>query len=196
MVEALRGGAVDPVLRPLARMAGVPDRVRRALAVGARVAMQRNIALMLESLGRKTVSDLWRLTDELRAYRTRLLDAMDRAGVDVLLCPPFATPSLPHGGSKNFTLASSYSILFNATQMPAGVVPVTRVRDDETERARDADLLERRAAGIDARSAGLPVGVQIAGRPWRDHEVLATMLAIEGEVSRDDGFPRTPVRAV
>jgi fatty acid amide hydrolase len=196
MVEALRGGEVDPVLLPLVRMAGVPDRVRRALAVGARVAMQRNIALMLESLGRKTVSDLWRLTDELRDYRTRLLDAMDRAGIDVLLCPPFATPSLPHGGSKNFTLASSYSILFNATQMPAGVVPVTRVREDETHRASDADLLERRAADIDARSAGLPVGVQIAGRPWRDHEVLATMLAIETEVSREDGFPRAPVRSV
>jgi fatty acid amide hydrolase len=194
LVSALRGGAVDPVLEPLRRMAGVPDRVRRALAVVARLALQRNIALMLESLGRKTVSDLWRLTDELRSYRTRLLDAMDRAGVDLLLCPPFATPALPHGASKNFTLASSYSILFNATQMPAGVVPVTRVGEQETERARDADVLERRAASVDARSAGLPVGVQIAGRPWRDHEVLAAMMAVESEVSRDEGFPRTPVR--
>lgn len=196
LVAALRGGAVDPVLQPLRRMAAVPDRARRALAVAARLGLQRNLALMLESLGRKTVSDLWRLTDELRSYRTRLLDAMDRAGVDLLLCPAFATPALPHGGSKNFTLASSYSILFNATQMPAGVVPVTRVREDETERPREADVLERRAASIDARSAGLPVGVQIAGRPWRDHEVLAAMIAIETEVSRDEGFPRTPVRSV
>ncbi len=196
MVSALRGGAVDPVLEPLRRMAGVPDRARRVLAVAARMALQRNLALMLESLGRKSVGDLWRLTDEIRTYRTRLLDAMDTAGVDVLLCPVFATPALPHGGSKNFTLASSYSILFNATQMPAGVVPVTRVREDETQRPRNADVLERRAAGIDARSAGLPVGVQIAGRPWRDHEVLAAMMAIESEVSRDEGFPRTPVRSV
>lgn len=196
MVSALRGGAVDPVLEPLRRMAGVPDRARRVLALAARMALQRNMALMLQSLGRKSVGDLWRLTDEIRTYRTRVLDAMDRAGVDVLLCPVFATPALPHGGSKNFTLASSYSILFNATQMPAGVVPVTRVREDETQRARDADVLERRAAGIDARSAGLPVGVQIAGRPWRDHEVLAAMMAVETEVSRDEGFPRTPVRSV
>ncbi|HEX8793772.1 MAG TPA: amidase family protein [Polyangiaceae bacterium] len=196
LVAALRGGDVDPVLQPLRRMSAVPDRARRALALAARLALQRNVALMLESLGRKSVSELWRLTDELRSYRTRLLDAMDRAEVDVLLCPPFATPALPHGGSKNLTLASSYSILFNATQMPAGVVPVTRVREEETERPRDADVLERRAASIDARSSGLPVGVQIAGRPWRDHEVLATMLAVEGEVSRDEGFPRTPVRTV
>lgn len=196
LVSALRGGAVDPVLQPLRRMAGVPDRARRALALAARLALQRNVALMLESLGRKSVTDLWRLTDELRAYRTRLLDAMHSAGVDLLLCPAFATPAVPHGGSKNFTLASSYSILFNATQMPAGVVPVTRVREDETERARDPDLLERHAAGVDSRSAGLPVGVQIAGRPWRDHEVVAAMMAIESEVIRDQAFPRTPVPTV
>jgi fatty acid amide hydrolase len=196
LVAALRGGAVDPVLQPLRRMAGVSNRARRALAVAARFALQRNVALMLESMGQKSVSDLWRLTDELRSYRARLLDAMDRAGVDLLLCPPFATPAMLHGGSKNFTLASSYSILFNATQMPAGIVPVTRVREDETERAPDTDLLERHAAGVDARSAGLPVGVQIAGRPWRDHEVLAAMMAIESEIRHDEGYPQTPVRTV
>jgi len=196
LVSALRGGAVDPVLEPLRRMAGVPDRARRALAMAARLALQRNVALMLESMGRKSVADLWRLTDELRSYRARLLEEMDRAGVDVLLCPPFATPAMLHGGSKNFTLASSYSILFNATQMPAGVVPVTRVREEETERARDADLLERQAARVDARSTGLPVGVQIAGRPWRDNEVVAAMLAVESKVSRDEGFPHTPLRTL
>jgi fatty acid amide hydrolase len=196
LVSALRGGAVDPVLQPLRRMAGIPDRARRGLAMAARLALQRNVALMLESMGRKSVGDLWRLTDELRSYRSRLLEEMDRAGVDVLLCPPFATPAMLHGGSKNFTLASSYSILFNATQMPAGVVPVTRVREEETERVRDADLLERHAARVDARSTGLPVGVQIAGRPWRDNEVVAAMLAVESEVSRDEGFPRTPLRTL
>ncbi len=196
LVSALRGGAVDPVLEPLRRMAGIPDGARRAIAFAARLALQRNVALMLESMGRKSVADLWRLTDELRSYRGRLLEEMDRAGVDLLLCPAFATPAMLHGGSKNFTLASSYSILFNATQMPAGVVPVTRVREEETERVRDADLLERQAARVDARSTGLPVGVQIAGRPWRDNEVVAAMLAVESEVNRDEGFPHTPLRTL
>ena len=44
--------------------------------------------------------------------------------------------------------------------------------------------------------AGLPLGVQIAGRPWRDNEVVAAMLAVETEVSRDEGFPRTPLRTL
>ena len=50
-----------------------------------------------------------------------------------------------------------------------------------------------RAAKIDAASVGRPVGVQVVGRPFRDHEVLAAMIAIESEVKQDDGFPVTPV---
>jgi fatty acid amide hydrolase len=193
LVAALAGGEVDPVLEPLRRMAGVPAGIRRVAARAARAFGQGNVALMLESMGDKSAGELWSLTDKLRTQRTALLDAMDRDGVDVLLCPPYATPALPHGASKNFTLASSYSILFNATQLPAGVVAVTRVRADEAQRDPSKDVLERQAAKVDAASAGLPVGVQVVARPWQDHRVLAVMRAIEAEVSRDEGYPVTPV---
>jgi fatty acid amide hydrolase len=171
----------------------VPTRVRRIAARAARAFGQGNVALMLESMGDKTAAELWSLTDKLRTQRAALLDAMDRGGVDVLLCPPFATAALPHGASKNFTLASSYSILFNAMQLPAGVVAVTRVRAGEARRDAGRDVLERHAAKVDAASEGLPVGVQVVARPWQDHRVLAVMRAIEAEVSRDEGYPVTPV---
>lgn len=192
LVSALEGGEVDPVMEPLRRMAAVPARARRLGARAARLLGQDNLALMLGAMGDKTVAELWRLTDRIRSYRTTLLDAMDAQRLDLLLCPPFATPALPHGGSKNFTLASSYSMLFNASQLPAGVVPVTRVRAGETGRRAGADLLSRHAAKVDTASVGLPVGVQVVGRAWRDHEVLAAMEAIEGEVKRDEGYPVTP----
>ena len=193
IVAALAGGEVDPVLEPLRRMASVPGAARRVAARAARAFGQPNLALMLDAMGDKSVSELWALTDRLRTQRSALVDAMERSGVDVLVCPPFATPALPHGASKNFTLASSYSILFNAAQLPAGVVPVTRVRPGEVARTAGRDALGRQAAKIDAASSGLPVGVQVVGRAWRDHEVLAVMQAIESDVSRDEGYPATPV---
>jgi fatty acid amide hydrolase len=193
IVAALAGGEVDPVLEPMRRMARVPPRARRAMARAARIVGQESLAIVLESLGEKAVRDLWSLTDRLRVQRVVLLEAMDRAAIDLLLCPPFATPALPHGDSKNFTLAASYSMLFNAFQLPAGVVPLTRVRAGEARRDAGRDLLQRRAARVDAASAGLPVGVQVVGRPWRDHEVLAAMAAIEAGVSHDEGYPATPV---
>jgi fatty acid amide hydrolase len=193
LLESLSGGAVDPVLEPMRRLAPVPVPVRRVAARVARAVGQPNFALMLGSMGEKTVSELWQLTDRLRTYRTALLEAMDRHRLDVLVCPPAATAAWPHGAAKNFTLASSYAILFNATQMPAGVVPVARVRPDETARPAGRDRIERHAADVEAKAAGLPVGVQVAGRPWGDSRVLAAMRAIEAEVSRSPEFPRTPV---
>jgi fatty acid amide hydrolase len=195
LLTALAGGEVDAVLEPLRRLAAVPAPARRIAAFAARRLGQPNVALMLAAMGEKTAREVWELTDRLRANRAALLQAMDEAGLDAIVCPPFATPALPHGKSKNFTLAASFSMLFNAAQFPAGVVPVTRVRDDETGRAAGREVLHRIAAKVDAASAGLPVGVQIVVRPWRDPLALALMGAIEAEVSGDAAFPRTPVEA-
>ena len=193
VLAALEGGEVDPALESMRRLAVVPTGVRRVAAQVARALGQPSLALMLASMGAKSAAQLWELTARLRAHRAALLAAMDAEKIDVLLCPAFATPALAHGMSKNFTLASSYSILFNATQMPAGVVPVTRVRPNETGREATRDLLDKHAAEVDAASEGLPIGVQIVGRAWRDHVVLAAMQAIESDVALDYGFPATPV---
>lgn len=146
--------------------------------------------------GKKTVAELWRLTSELRLTRAALIEAMDAAAVDVILCPPFATPALPHTFARDFALAASPSIFWNITQMPAGVVPVTRVRASETERERPRDRLEKQAAEIDRQSAGLPVGVQVVGRPWAEGVVLAVMVAIEDALTGEYDQPVTPYVAV
>jgi fatty acid amide hydrolase len=54
-------------------------------------------------------------------------------------------------------------------------------------------MLARLAARVDAGSAGLPVGVQVVGRPWAEDTVLAAKAAIERGVRDDPDFPRTPV---
>jgi fatty acid amide hydrolase len=95
--------------------------------------------------------------------------------------------------SKNFTLASSSAIFWNIHQFPGGVVPVTRVRADETVRKPSRDLVERHAAKVDAQSEGLPVGVQVVGRPWAEATVLAVMEAIEASAKGDPSYPHTPV---
>jgi fatty acid amide hydrolase len=39
---------------------------------------------------------------------------------------------------------------------------------------------------------GLPVGVQVVARPWREHVALAVMSAIETEAKKRDNFPVNP----
>ena len=44
----------------------------------------------------------------------------------------------------------------------------------------------------DRNSAGLPVGVQLMGRPWRGDVVLAAMRVIEQAARKTADFPVTP----
>ena len=53
--------------------------------------------------------------------------------------------------------------------MPAGVVPATRVRaDEESDRPKTSDIVERTARTVEKGSAGMPVGVQVVARHWRE----------------------------
>jgi len=100
--------------------------------------------------------------------RSRFLDEMDC--YPILLCPVNAVPAFRHG-ERSWTVegqrveyldASSYSQWFNLLGNPAAVVPVGRSVE------------------------GLPIGVQIVGRPWEEQRVLAVAAALEQGVKGSD----------
>ncbi|MFO0553992.1 MAG: amidase [Polyangiaceae bacterium] len=175
----LEGSAIEPTLAPLKRIGSLPAPIKSALARGLRGAGEERAAWFLGVIGGRSVASLWALTKRARDYRLRFLEAMRAQGVDLLLCPAHATPAVPHGESAQFQLAGSPSMLFNLMQFPAGVVPVTLVRDDEAMRPAGGDRFDRTARKVDEKSAGLPVGVQLAGAPFDDERVLGAMLALE-----------------
>jgi amidase len=93
--------------------------------------------------------------------RTRFLDQMDR--YPILVCPVSAIPAFRHG-ERSWTVegqtvgyldAFRYSQWFNLLGNPAAVVPMDRSPE------------------------GLPVGVQIIGRPWEEERVLAIAAYLE-----------------
>ncbi len=49
--------------------------------------------------------------------------------------------------------------------------------------------MEQAAYKVEVGSAGLPVGVQVVARPWREHVALAAMQAIEEAVRTRDDYP-------
>ncbi|MFZ0294504.1 MAG: amidase [Candidatus Sulfotelmatobacter sp.] len=83
----------------------------------------------------------------------------------ILLCPAAAIPAFRHGERSwqvegktvHYLDAWSYTEFFNLLGNPAAVVPVGHSLD------------------------GLPIGVQIVGRPWEEENVLAVAAALESQ---------------
>lgn len=188
----LEGDPMDAGLARLRRIATLPRGPRAALAAAMRLAGERRAADLVTWVGERSTTGSWELTRRARAMRLRLLGSLREAGLDILLCPAHATPAMPHGLSKDFAMAGTPSMVWNLVQFPAGVVPVSAVQPDELGRPDPRGRVEANAAAIDARSQGLPLGVQVVGRPWADEEVLASMIEIEAALASDPSRPRTP----
>lgn len=189
----LAGGPVDSGLREVIRMGRLSHSAARALASLLAIVGQPRRAAVLRALGRRSARE----DRLLRAGRARYRDlflADDGPGrFDAWLSPPSPTPALVHGASRHLVGAASYSLLYALLGFPAGVVPVTRVRpDEEGERPASRDPLERTAREVDAGSAGLPVGVQVAARAWREDVVLSVMTSLEQALRERPGYPGRP----
>jgi fatty acid amide hydrolase len=180
---------VDPALSVLWNMLKVPDAARALAGHAAMRLGERHMGQLMLALGEKRVDALWLLVKRAREIAAEVHAQWRREELDAVICPPHATPALPLGASRDFTLGGALAMRFNLINFPAGVVPVTSVHRDEEARASPRGRLEKVAARVDADSAGLPVGVQVVARPWREDVVLAVMAAIEAGVRNDDGRP-------
>jgi Asp-tRNA(Asn)/Glu-tRNA(Gln) amidotransferase A subunit family amidase len=119
-----------------------------------------------------TAGELLNTLLERDVIRVAILAKMEE--FPILLCPACAVPAFRHGerewtiqGRKvEYLKAMSYSQWFNLLGNPAAVVPVGKSPE------------------------GLPIGVQIVGRPWQEEEVLAIAAKIEDSCG---GFHRPPM---
>lgn len=188
--RALGDNSPDPRVKDLLTAAGLPRALRPLIAKVMELRGQHYTASMVRWMGRRSKQEYSKLLQELDEYRQRFLAEMDEDHVDLLLSPPYALPAFQHGASKRLFPALSYSLLYNVLGYPAGVVAATRVRDgEESDRPLSKDSYEIAATEAEQGSAGLPVGVQVAARPWREDIVLAAMSALEKEYEKRPDYP-------
>ena len=191
----LRGEPVDRRIRAILRTFSVPGSFRSPLAWAMERVGQRRAAGIYRDVPERRLSlgAFWRLIEAEDVYRNRFLSALDAGQFDAIVCPPFALPAVPHGGYMAGT-ALSYSMLYNLLGMPARVVAATRVRPgEESDRPSSRDVVELAAHAAEADSSGLPVGVQIVARHWREDVLLAVMVALETYFGGSPDYPANPL---
>ncbi|QDU77152.1 Glutamyl-tRNA(Gln) amidotransferase subunit A [Bremerella volcania] len=177
----LKGSKLDPEVARLVRLAALPRWTRPLIAMLVLAPFgKRKMSSLFQASGPRSADSLWQVTYQAAQQVHQVFQAWDQANVDVVLCPVHATPALKPSCAVDMIPAASYSILMNLLGVPCGSVPATRVRLGETsDRTGKLDASERLAAKIEEGSAGLPVGVQVAGRFWREDQVLDVMEVLE-----------------
>jgi fatty acid amide hydrolase len=173
------------------RLAAMPAAVRSAMSLLAEVTGQKRLAASMRFKHRVSIDEYFQLLGRRRQHSTRFLEALNQRRFDVILCPPDALPALKHGSSYYISgCGISYAGLYTLLGMPAGVVAATRVRaGEESDRPDTRDVVERAARHIEKGSSGLPVGVQVVARHWREDVVLATMGVLETFFHQQSEFP-------
>lgn len=196
MRRTAQGGKVDPRAGLMLRLSGMPPALRGLVAGLLAAIGQKGLGGNMRMFGSGSAADYWQAVEDQMDYRAAFAAALDSAPggpVDLVLMPAYGVPAVRHGASANMPVAGSYSLLSPVLGYPAGVVPVTRVRaTEESGRAKSSDVVHKTASEADRESAGLPVGVQLMGRPWRDEVVLAAMRVIEQGARNSPDFPAWP----
>jgi len=124
--------------------------------------MQR--VLELQRSHAKSMAAFGALMGQWDAFRRSLLSFMEQ--FDVMVCPVCSFPGMAHGSTYDRLPAFSYTMAYNLTGWPAAVVRTGRSRN------------------------GLPIGVQVVARPWREDVALAVAVKIERALG---GYQRPPL---
>lgn len=175
-------------------LAGMPAPMRLLVSGMLKASGQKTMGSFLQHLGHTHTDQYWQLIEAQMDYQQRFAQALDRDGIDIILCPACPLPAFTHGSSNELGTAGTYAMLYNLLGYPAGVVPFSRVgKSEEIGRKDSKDTVEKIALKVEQNSAGLPVGVQVVARPWREHIGLAVMSAIEKEARKREDFPVNPI---
>ncbi|NWI66650.1 FAAH1 hydrolase, partial [Todus mexicanus] len=130
-----------------------------------------------------TVDEVWSLHQEIEEFCHQFIAQWKKLNLDVMLCPMLG-PALSIGYPQKLSVAVSYTMLYNALDFPAGVVPVTLVTDEDEEELKSyqgyyRDWWDRTLAKAFSDSQGMPVAVQCVALPWQDELCLRFMKEVE-----------------
>jgi fatty acid amide hydrolase len=191
---AARGEKLVPALKQNFMAATMPASLRRAVSLGLKTSGRTRLSRVVATRMPSTPHEYFQRLYERRQLLTGTMAAWDQAGIDVAVCPVYALPAPLHGTTSDLLEAASYVFLANLLGLPAGTVPVTRVQPgEESDRADSRDPADRLAQRVEQGSAGLPIAVQVIGRPWHEDLVLATMAAIQRGACDAGTAPALPV---
>lgn len=172
---------IDPFHKRLAHYFGLSLKKKRFIGwVMSKFSIRDSIPYTCHA---QSTPEMRRIFELLLSYREQFVNFWLDSGLDCVLCPVHAASALPNDITPNMFLGGwSYCALYNALDFPSGVLPVctvSREDDQNLESYQANDYISGLIKNGAKSSAGLPVGVQIVGLPFREEVCLRVMKDLE-----------------
>ncbi|KAG2357497.1 amidase signature domain-containing protein [Suillus spraguei] len=117
----------------------------------------------------------------------------DKYGFDGIIAPVQSLPLIISKGATYLSVLAAATITYNVINSPVGTIPVTRVNSDTDNLSTDfvvgtsgrSKMFETRMylgknPVYDPKAMeGIPIGVQLVGKKWKDEKVLAMMHIVD-----------------
>ncbi|XP_078075334.1 fatty-acid amide hydrolase 1-like [Mustelus asterias] len=191
LIESLKGEVIDPSLKFQMSVCTMPEALKKLLYFLLKPFSPRIADAFKALTGVKSVKELWKLHVSAMTYREEYIKTWGTHNIDVLLCPSIG-PAFCIGCAGKLLAASSYTIIYNLLNFPAGVVPVTKVTQEDEEELMDYkgsinDSWDKTFKKAASGGIGLPLAVQCVALPWQDELCLCFMREVEKLVKKKKG---------
>ena len=191
-VSICKAAQYDPTnerFRRVRFLLGLPVALKRAVAWVISATYSSALGQVIRSsTGCQTMEEVFTTLSEIKEYQVQFAKKWASAKLDVLICPVLPFPA-PLEDVPDPLVASGvvYASMYNLLDYPCGVVPVGKVSENDVVAAQSREVNYRKAgdwmnaahARWQSGTKGLPIVVQVVGRPLDEETVLRVMTEVE-----------------
>jgi len=184
--QCLDGEKPVAELAPGLKMRTLPDTLKKVIGSILGLIGQSRLSKIVQSAVEVTTERYHELVGEYFEIRNEIYNFFTENKFDAIITPAMPLPAFKHGFGGDLAIATCYYWPANCANLPAGVLPVTKVQEGEdvytSEDSIHKDTMFKKCQDAIQGSVGMPVNVQVLTLPWEDEKCLAVMKAIESKI--------------
>ncbi|OXA40478.1 fatty acid amide hydrolase 1 [Folsomia candida] len=137
-------------------------------------------AVTIIGRGANSTSKLWERLGDRKKMTEDLLTSWKAANLDLVLCPTYPFPAVPHHMPGRLQPSVFYTMIWNLFDFPAGVIKWGTESGEKVDKYDCQNDMVLRTGKQGAKQAtGMPISVQIVGLPFQEELVLRGLAELE-----------------
>ncbi|XP_059155282.1 fatty-acid amide hydrolase 1-like [Physella acuta] len=177
----LKNQKVTPSLKLFLTLGGLPVWFVKTLQFIVGLKDQFSASTIGGTTGFKSLADYFQHITKLTIWQEDFMKVWVDEKLDAVICPVYPSPAVSRDKAHQVTPCGIYCQMYNALNYPAGVIPVTKVTQDDVNKTFDPKFftpkcyMEKILQKSSKDSVGLSVGVQCVALPYQEEICLRVM---------------------